>query len=83
MWERRILIWAALDHQVHEEDKVQPSISFSARIKNRTVAEYALHDARKHTGAATYRVIKRLLKAFEGQSPSPREIARLLEVVDK
>lgn len=73
---------AALDRQVREENE-NPAIGIIlCKEKNRTVVEYALHDARKPIGVATYRVTKRLPKELEGQLPSPREIARLLEVVD-
>ena len=73
---------AALDRQVREENE-NPAIGIIlCKEKNRTVVEYALHDARKPIGVATYRVTKRLPKEIEGQLPSPGEIARLLEVVD-
>jgi hypothetical protein len=41
--------------------------------------EYALHDARKPIGVATYEITKTLPKALKGQLPSPKEIAQLLE----
>jgi predicted nuclease of restriction endonuclease-like (RecB) superfamily len=70
---------AALDRQTRMEDE-NPSIGIIlCKEKNRTVVEYALHDARKPIGVATYQVVKRLPKELEGQLPSPREIARLLE----
>jgi hypothetical protein len=47
--------------------------------KNRTVVEYALHDARKPIGVATYRLVKRLPKELKGQLPAPEDIAKLLE----
>ena len=73
---------AALDRQVREENE-NPAIGIIlCKEKNRTVVEYALHDARKPIGVATYRVTKRLPKELEGQLPSPGEIARLLEGVD-
>jgi len=50
--------------------------------KNRTVVEYALHDARKPVGVATYRMVKRLPRELKGQLPSPTEIAKLLEGVE-
>jgi len=73
---------AALDRQVREDGE-NPSIGIIlCKEKNRTVVEYALHDARKPIGVATYRIVKRLPKELEGQLPSPREIARLLENID-
>ncbi len=70
---------AALDRQVRMEDE-NPSIGIIlCKEKNRTVVEYALHDASKPIGVATYRTIKRLPKELKGQLPSPEEIGRLLE----
>ena len=71
----------ALDRQVREESE-GPSIGIIlCKEKNRTVVEYALHDARKPIGVATYRVSRQLPKELEGQLPSPQEISRLLETV--
>lgn len=70
---------AALDRQVREEGE-GPSIGIVlCKEKNRTVVEYALHDARKPIGVATYRVVKQLPKELKGQLPSPKEIASLLD----
>jgi len=69
----------ALDRQVRQEDE-NPSIGIIlCKEKNRTVVEYALHDARKPIGVATYEITKTLPKALKGQLPSPKEIAQLLE----
>ncbi len=71
----------ALDRQVREESE-GPSIGIIlCKEKNRTVVEYALHDARKPIGVATYRISRQLPKELKGQLPSPQEIARLLETV--
>ena len=60
-----------------------PSIGIIlCKEKNRTVVEYALHDARKPIGVATYRMVKRLPRELKGQLPSPAEIAQLLEGVE-
>lgn len=73
---------AALDRQVREEGE-NPAIGIVlCKEKNQTVVEYALHDARKPIGVATYRMMKRLPKELKGQLPSPREIVRLLEAVE-
>ena len=70
---------AALDRLVREEGE-NPSIGIILRKeKNRMVVEYALHDARKPIGVATYRTVKRLPKELKGQLPTPDEIAELLE----
>ena len=69
----------ALDRQVRQEDK-NPSIGIIlCKEKNRTIVEYALHDARKPIGVATYEITKTLPRALKGQLPSPRDIAHLLE----
>ena len=41
--------------------------------------EYALHDARKPIGVATYEITRTLPKALQGHLPSPADIALLLE----
>ena len=52
----------ALDRQVREESE-KPSIGIIlCKEKNRTVVEYALHDARKPMGVATYHISKQLPK---------------------
>ncbi|MBN1958623.1 MAG: DUF1016 family protein [Desulfuromonadales bacterium] len=69
----------ALDRQVRQKDE-NPSIGIIlCKEKNRTVVEYALHDARKPIGVATYEITRTLPKALEGQLPSPKEITKLLE----
>lgn len=70
---------AALDQQVREEGE-NPSIGIIlCKEKSRTIVEYALHDAKKPIGVATYRILKRLPEDLKGQLPSPEEISRLLE----
>lgn len=70
---------AALDLQVSQEDE-NPSIGIIlCKEKSRTIVEYALRDARKPIGVATYEITKTLPKALKGQLPSPKEIADLLE----
>jgi predicted nuclease of restriction endonuclease-like (RecB) superfamily len=69
----------ALDRQVRQKGE-NPSIGIIlCKEKNRTIVEYALHDATKPIGVATYRIVKRLPKELKGQLPGPEEIARLLE----
>lgn len=68
----------ALDMQVRQEGE-NPSIGIIlCKEKKRTVVEYALHEANKPIGVATYAMTKTLPKGLEGQLPSPREIAKLL-----
>lgn len=69
----------ALDRQIRQEDE-NPSIGIIlCKEKSRTIVEYALHDAKKPIGVATYEITKTLPKALKGQLPSPRDIAHLLE----
>jgi predicted nuclease of restriction endonuclease-like (RecB) superfamily len=73
---------AALDRQVRQEDE-NPTIGIIlCKEKSRTIVEYALHDARKPIGVATYEITKTLPKALKGQLPSPKEIAALLEGIE-
>lgn len=70
---------AALDTQVRQEDE-NPSIGIIlCKEKKRTIVEYALRDARKPIGVATYEITKTLPKNLKDQLPSPKAIARLLE----
>lgn len=72
----------ALDRQVREADE-NPSIGIIlCKEKNRTVVEYALYDARKPIGVATYRTVKHLPKELKGMLPAPEEIAKLLEAAE-
>jgi predicted nuclease of restriction endonuclease-like (RecB) superfamily len=69
----------ALDRQVRERGE-NPSIGIIlCKEKHRTIVEYALHDATKPIGVATYRIVKRLPKELRGELPEPKEIAKLLE----
>ena len=69
----------ALDRQVRESGENPPIGIILCKEKSRTVVEYALHDARKPIGVATYRTVKRLPRELKGQLPAPEEIAKLLE----
>ena len=70
---------AALDDRVREEGE-NPSIGIIlCKEKRRTIVEYALLDARKPIGVATYRIFKHLPKELQGQLPEPEQIARLME----
>jgi predicted nuclease of restriction endonuclease-like (RecB) superfamily len=72
---------AALDAKVRQEDE-NPSIGIIlCKEKSRTIVEYALRDARKPIGVATYQLKKTLPKKLQGQLPSPEDIARLLELL--
>jgi hypothetical protein len=70
---------AVLDRQVRQEDE-NPSIGIIlCKEKSRTIVEYALHDANKPIGVATYRIEKQLPQDLQGQLPTPEQISRLLE----
>lgn len=73
----------ALDRQVRQEDE-NPSIGIIlCKEKSRTIVEYALHDARKPIGVATYEMTKTLPKALRGQLPPPEDIVALLEGIER
>ncbi len=72
----------ALDRQVRQDDE-NPSIGIIlCKEKNRTIVEYALHDANKPIGVATYEITRTLPKELKGQLPRPEDIAALLEGLD-
>ena len=72
---------AALDAQVRQEDE-NPSIGIIlSKEKRRTIVEYALRDARKPIGVASYKITKTLPKGLQNQLPPPEVIAGLLESI--
>ncbi|MSP38820.1 MAG: DUF1016 domain-containing protein [Deltaproteobacteria bacterium] len=70
---------AALDAQVRLKGEHASIGIILCKEKRRTIVEYALHDARKPIGVATYRTVKRLPGNLKGQLPSPEQIIKLLE----
>ena len=70
---------AALERQVREAGENSSIGIILCKEKKRTVVEYALYDARKPIGVATYQILKRLPKELKGHLPSPEQIAKLLE----
>lgn len=70
---------AALDAQVRLPSENASIGIILCKEKSRTIVEYALHDARKPIGVATYRTVKRLPKELKGQLPEPEQIIKLLE----
>lgn len=73
----------ALDRQVRQEDE-NPSIGIIlCKEKSRTIVEYALHDANKPIGIATYEITKTLPKELKGQLPPPEDIVALLEGIEQ
>ena len=72
-----------LDRLVRQEDE-NPSIGIIlCKDKKRTVVEYALHDAHKPIGVATYQMRKTLPKNLAGHLPSPETIAALLNSIEE
>ncbi len=68
-----------LDRQIRQSDE-NPSIGIIlCKEKSRTIVEYALHDARKPIGVATYEITRTLPKDLAGQLPNPEEIIALLD----
>jgi predicted nuclease of restriction endonuclease-like (RecB) superfamily len=72
---------AALDAQVRQEDERSSIGIILCKEKHRTIVEYALRDARKPIGVATYAITKTLPKELKDQLPPPEVIARLLESI--
>jgi predicted nuclease of restriction endonuclease-like (RecB) superfamily len=71
----------ALDERVRQSDE-NPSIGIIlCKDKKRTIVEYALRDARKPIGVATYAITKTLPKDLQGQLPSAAAISRLLHTL--
>ncbi len=74
---------AALDRQVRQSDE-NPSIGIIlCKEKSRTIVEYALHDANKPIGVATYEITQTLPRDLAGQLPTPEAIAALLEGIEQ
>lgn len=69
----------ALDRLVRQEDENHSIGIILCKEKNRTIVEYALHDARKPIGVATYQITQTLPMELKDQLPQPEEIAALLE----
>lgn len=73
---------AALDEKVRLPDE-NPSIGIIlCKEKKRMIVEYALRDARKPIGIATYRTVKKLPRELKGMLPTPEEIIKLLEEIE-
>jgi predicted nuclease of restriction endonuclease-like (RecB) superfamily len=72
----------ALDTTVRMEDE-NPSIGIIlCKEKKRTIVEYALHDASKPIGVATYEITKTLPENLKNELPAPEVIAQLLEGIE-
>ncbi len=72
---------AVLDDQVRLPHEY-PSVGIIlCKSKEKTTVEYALKDATKPIGVATYRVTSTLPQELKGQLPAPDQVAKLLEGV--
>ena len=72
-----------LDRLVRQEDENRSIGIILCKDKKRTVVEYALHDAHKPIGVATYQMRKTLPKNLAGHLPSPETIAALLNSIEE
>jgi hypothetical protein len=74
---------SVLNDKVKMEDE-NPSIGIIlCKDKNRTIVEYSLKDSSKPIGVSTYNVSKTLPKEFKGLLPTPKEIEKKLEELEK
>ena len=72
-----------LDQQVRMDGE-NPSIGIIlCKEKKRTIVEYALHDASKPIGVATYEITKTLPENLKNELPAPEVIAQLLEDIEE
>ena len=70
---------AVLDDQVRLSHE-QPSVGIIlCKTKDKMTVEYALKDATKPIGVATYRITSTLPQELKGQLPDPEQVAKLLE----
>jgi len=73
---------AVLDDQVRLPHE-QPSVGIIlCKTKDKMTVEYALKDATKPIGIATYRMTSTLPQELKGQLPAPEQVAKLLEGLD-
>lgn len=73
---------AALDDMERVEDE-RPSIGIIiCRSKERTVVEYALRDASRPIGVATYTITESVPPELYGQLPAPDQVALLMEGIE-
>ena len=49
------------------------------KSKDRLIVEYALRDATKPIGVATYKVVRQLPSKFRAELPAPKEIRQLMK----
>ena len=69
--------------EVNDPEDNPPIGIILCKEKKRTIVEYALHDANKPIGVATYQITSTLPQDLAGQLPPPEAIAALLEGIEK
>jgi predicted nuclease of restriction endonuclease-like (RecB) superfamily len=72
----------ALDCQERVEGENPPIGMIICRSKNKTVVEYALRNAVRPIGVATYSIVPQLPDAYRDELPSPEAIAERLRLWD-
>ncbi len=70
---------AILDEKARMDDE-NPSIGIIlCKSKDKTIVEYALREASKPIGVASYRIVSKLPRELRRELPSPEQISRLLD----
>ncbi len=72
---------AVLDDKVRMPDEAPSLGIILCKSKDRTIVEYALRESNKPIGVGSYRMVSALPAEYEGQLPTPEQIAKLLEEV--
>lgn len=70
---------AVLDDKARLQGENPPIGIILCKSKKDTIVEYALKDANKPIGVATYRIMPKLPRNLQGKLPSPEQIAKLME----
>ena len=72
----------ALDDLVRMPEENHSIGIIICKSKNRVIAEYALRDASRPIGVASYQIVSSLPKSLANQLPAPEKIIAMLERVD-
>jgi predicted nuclease of restriction endonuclease-like (RecB) superfamily len=71
----------ALNRQVKAPGENAPIGIIVCKTKNKMVVEYALAEARKPIGVATYKMTTKLPKDLKKELPAPEQVGRLLQEI--
>ncbi|WP_425214407.1 PDDEXK nuclease domain-containing protein [Tumidithrix helvetica] len=74
---------AVLDDKVRMIDEGQSIGIILCKSKDKTTVEYALKDANKPIGVATYRMVSTLPQELKDQLPAPEQVAMLLSGIEE